>query len=71
MTTIGSLLDVSNNITHCDFPIEQLIIPTIDVPQIEFLCGVGGLDSPWYQEIYGYKIVAQENHTKTHNFQFM
>lgn len=42
MATIGSLLNISSNITQLEFLVEQLLVPAYDIPESEMV----GPDSP-------------------------
>lgn len=52
MATNGSLLQMSANSQNCEFLVEQLLIPTYDVPKFEMVCVITGSKSPWYQETF-------------------
>lgn len=52
METIGSLLDIPNNVSQFEFLVEQLLIPTFYIPESEMVYELVGSNSPWYQEIY-------------------
>lgn len=52
MTTIASLLDLPHNSTCYEFLVEQLWIPTYDIPKSEMICHLIGSKSPWYGEFY-------------------
>lgn len=54
MATIGSLLDVPNNGTQFEFVVEQLMVPSYEIPTSEYICAIIGPESPWYKEIYAY-----------------
>lgn len=54
MATIASLLDVPHNSTHCEILVEQLLIPTYNVCDLEPMCQIVELGSSWYCDIYTY-----------------
>eukprot|EP01018_Ginkgo_biloba_P022896 Gb_03699 [translate_table: standard] len=54
MATIGSLLEMQQNTRQSQFLVEQLMIPTYDVPESEMVCEIVGPNSPWYHDIYTY-----------------
>lgn len=53
MATIASLIDMPQNTTHCEFLVDNLLVPTYEIPPFELICVIG-LDSPWYDEILTY-----------------
>jgi len=54
MASVGSLIDMPANTQKCEFVIEQLLIPAVDVPVTEIICELVGPNSPWYEDIYEY-----------------
>lgn len=54
MATIGSLLDIQKNIAKHEFLVEQLLIPSFEVPESEWVCEIVGLSDPWYRDIFAY-----------------
>lgn len=54
MDTIESLLDIPNNASQYEFLVEQLLIPMFNVLEINLVCELVHLESPWYKEIYSY-----------------
>jgi hypothetical protein len=54
MVTIGSLLDITNNILKHEFLVEQLLVPSFKVPKSKFVCEIVGLSDPWYHEKISY-----------------
>ena len=54
MATIASMIDMPQNIEHCEFLVEQLLILAFKLPQSKFVCEIVGPNSPWYQDIYDY-----------------
>lgn len=54
MATVGSLLNMPNNETQLEFIVEQLMIQAYEIPSLEYICEIVGLESPWYNEIYAY-----------------
>lgn len=54
METIGSLLNIPSNVSQFEFLVEQLLVPTYDIPELEMVCELVGPNSPWYQDIYDY-----------------
>ena len=54
MATIGSLLDIPHNVPKYEFLIEQLLIPTFEVLESEYVCEIVGPGDPWYHDICTY-----------------
>jgi len=54
MATIGSLLEMSKDSSHCPFLVEQLLNPAYDTPESTMVCEIVGPNSPWYQYFYTY-----------------
>jgi len=54
MAMIRSLLDIPCNVSKHEFLIEQLLIPTFEVPKLEYACDLVGPNDLWYHEIYTY-----------------
>lgn len=54
MATVGSLLQIQENIQKCEFLVKHLLIPTYDVLESNMVCVLVGPNSPWYQETYAY-----------------
>ena len=54
MATITSMIDMPQNVERYKFLVEQLLIPTFELPQSKFVCELVGPNSPWYQDIYDY-----------------
>lgn len=45
MATIASMIDMPQNVEHCEFLVEQLLIPAFELPQAEFVCKLVGPNS--------------------------
>jgi hypothetical protein len=54
MATIVFLLDIPKNIAKHEFLVEQLLVPSFEVPKSEWVCEIIGLDDPWYHDIFAY-----------------
>jgi hypothetical protein len=54
MDTIGSLLEIPNNIHQYEFLVEKLLVPYFKVSEYEFVCEIIGPSDPWYQKIFTY-----------------
>lgn len=49
-----TIIDMPQNATHCDFLVENLLVPTYEFPLFDLIYQIVGLDSPWNDEIYNY-----------------
>ena len=58
MATIGSLIDIPHNVPKYKFLIEQLLVPTFEVPKLEYVCQIIGPGNPWYHDIYTYLCIG-------------
>ena len=45
MATIASMIDMPQNVEHCEFLVEQLLIPSFELPQAKFVCELVGPNS--------------------------
>ena len=48
MATITSMIDMPQNLEHSKFLVEQLLIPSFELSQSEFVCELVGPNSPQY-----------------------
>lgn len=54
MATIGSLLDILKNIAKHELLVDQLLIPSFEVPESEWVCEIVGPSDLWYDKIFTY-----------------
>jgi ribonuclease HI len=54
MATIGSLLDIPKNMAKHEFLVEQLLVPSFEVPEFEWVCEIIGPSDSWYHDIFSY-----------------
>lgn len=64
METIGSLPDMSNNVTQFEFIVEQLIVLAYEIPPSEYTCVIVGLKSLWHIDIYAYLLISHAINAK-------
>ncbi|XP_057849976.1 uncharacterized protein LOC131060672 [Cryptomeria japonica] len=54
MAMVGYLLNMPNNGTQFEFIVEQLMVPTYEIPSSEYVCMIVEPESLGYREVYAY-----------------
>ena len=54
MATIAFMIAMPEYSPKCEFLIENLFLPTNEQPELELVCEIVSLESPWYFDIFSY-----------------